>query len=144
MADHTEIDQVTTMVKVKREPVKLDARTALMVAHKKANAQSVVSSKRRWRPGRLAIREIRRYQKSTDCLIPKACFQRLVRRVLQDQCAYFKYKFQKQAVMALQEASEAFVVQLFEDTLLCCIHAHRKTIKTKDMQLAKRIRDRRC
>ncbi|KAK6045866.1 core histone H2A/H2B/H3/H4 [Cooperia oncophora] len=88
--------------------------------------------------GKVALREIRRYQKSTELLIRKLPFQRLVREIAQD----FKtdLRFQSSAVMALQEASEAYLVGLFEDTNLCAIHAKRVTIMPKDIQLARRIR----
>ncbi|CAL4252428.1 unnamed protein product [Meganyctiphanes norvegica] len=91
------------------------------------------------RPGTVALREIRRYQKSTELLIRKLPFQRLVREIAQD----FKtdLRFQSSAVMALQEASEAYLVGLFEDTNLCAIHAKRVTIMPKDIQLARRIRE---
>ncbi|RXG55334.1 histone H3.2 [Armadillidium vulgare] len=77
--------------------------------------------------------EIRRYQKSTELLIRKLPFQRLVREIAED----FKtdLRFQSSAVMALQEASEAYLVGLFEDTNLCAIHAKRVTIMPKDIQL---------
>jgi histone H3 len=96
----------------------------------------------RYRPGTVALREIRRYQKSTDLLIRKLPFQRLVREIAQD----FKsdLRFQSSAIMALQEASEAYLVGLFEDTNLCAIHAKRVTIMPKDIQLARRIRGERC
>ena len=92
----------------------------------------------RWRPGALALREIRRYQKSTELLIRKLPFQRLVREIAQS----FKteLKFQAAALGALQEAAEAFLIGLFEDTNLCAIHAKRVTIMPKDIQLARRIR----
>ena len=96
---------------------------------------------RRYRPGTVALREIRKYQKTTDLLIKKAPFQRLVREVSQDFKA--DLRFQSSAVMALQEASEAYLVGLFEDTNLCAIHARRVTIMPKDMQLARRIRGER-
>ena len=96
---------------------------------------------RRYRPGTVALREIRRYQKTTDLLIKKAPFQRLVREVAQDFKA--DLRFQSSAVMALQEASEAYLVGLFEDTNLCAIHAKRVTIFPKDIQLARRIRGER-
>ena len=97
---------------------------------------------RKYRPGTVAMREIRRYQKTTDLLIKKAPFQRLVREVAQD----FKtdLRFQSSAVVALQEASEAYLVGLFEDTNLCAIHAKRVTIMPKDIQLARRIRGERA
>uniref|UniRef100_A0A8C5EWY7 Histone H3 n=1 Tax=Gouania willdenowi TaxID=441366 RepID=A0A8C5EWY7_GOUWI len=89
-------------------------------------------------PGTVALREIRRYQKSTELLIRKLPFQRLVREIAQD----FKtdLRFQSAAIGALQEASEAYLVGLFEDTNLCAIHAKRVTIMPKDIQLARRIR----
>ena len=98
--------------------------------------------KHRFRPGTVALREIRRYQKTTDLLLKKAPFQRLVREISQD----FKgdLRFQSAAVLALQEASEAYLVGLFEDTNLCAIHAKRVTIMPKDMQLARRVRGERA
>lgn len=95
--------------------------------------------KRRYRPGTVAIREIRKFQKSTELLIRKLPFQRLVKEIAQD-IASTPLRFQSLAILALQEASEAFLVGLFEDTNLCAIHAKRVTIMTKDMQLARRIR----
>lgn len=98
---------------------------------------------RRYKPGTVALREIRRYQQSTDLLLLKLPFQRLVREI----CEYIlpfhvarEMRWQSQAIMALQEASEAFLVHLFEDTNLCAIHAKRVTIMQKDMQLARRLR----
>jgi len=92
----------------------------------------------RYRPGEVALREIRKFQRSTELLIRKLPFQRLVREIAQD----FKtdLRFQSSAILALQEASEAYLVGLFEDTNLCAIHAKRVTIMPKDMQLARRIR----
>ena len=109
-------------------------------ASRKAKTEGVKKA-RRYRPGTVAIREIRRYQKSTDLLLRKAPFQRLVREVAQDFMN--DLRFQSSAVMALQEASEAYLVGLFEDTNLCAIHALRVTIMPKDMQLARRIRGER-
>ena len=88
----------------------------------------------------MALREIRRYQKSTK-LIRKLPFQRLVREIAQDFKTDLRFY---SAVMALQEASEAYLVGLFEDTNLCAIHARRVTIMPKDIQLAHRIRGERA
>lgn len=96
----------------------------------------------RYRPGTVALREIRKYQKSTDLLIRKLPFQRLVREVASDFAT--DLRFQSTAVLALQEAAEAYLVGLFEDTNLCAIHARRVTIMPKDMQLARRIRGERA
>eukprot|EP00928_Gymnodinium_smaydae_P090323 TRINITY_DN7414_c0_g1_i4.p2 TRINITY_DN7414_c0_g1~~TRINITY_DN7414_c0_g1_i4.p2 ORF type:complete len:138 (+),score=49.58 TRINITY_DN7414_c0_g1_i4:121-534(+) len=95
----------------------------------------------RFRPGTVALREIRKYQKSTELLIRKLPFQRLVRELTQDLKS--DLRFQSQAVLALQEAAEAYLVGLFEDTNLCTIHAKRVTIMPKDMQLARRLRGER-
>ena len=90
---------------------------ATKAARKSAPATGGVKKPHRYRPGTVALREIRRYQKSTELLIRKLPFQRLVREIAQD----FKtdLRFQSSAVMALQEASEAYLVGLFEDTNLC-------------------------
>ncbi|CAG0904866.1 unnamed protein product [Darwinula stevensoni] len=102
---------------------------ATKAARKSAPATGGVKKPHRYRPGTVALREIRRYQKSTELLIRKLPFQRLVREIAQD----FKtdLRFQGSAVMALQEASEAYLVSLFEDTNLCAIHAKRGKVKGK-------------
>lgn len=111
---------------------------ATLAARRSAPASGGVRKPHRYRPGTVALREIRRYQKSTELLIRKLPFQRLVREIAQD----FKtdLRFQSSAVVALQEASEAYLVGLFEDTNICAIHAKRVTIMPKDIQLARRIR----
>lgn len=111
------------------------------LVRKSAPGTGGVKKPHRWRPGTVAIREIRRYQKSTELLLRKLPFQRLVREIAQD----FKndLRFQGTAILALQEASEAYLVSLFEDTNLCAIHAKRVTIMPKDIQLARRIRGER-
>ncbi|KAF8248865.1 histone-fold-containing protein [Wilcoxina mikolae CBS 423.85] len=109
--------------------------------------------KRRIRPGNLALREIRYYQKSTDLLIQKLPFVRLVREVaasytdgahlgfgLNTAANGGVHRFQSTALAALQEAAEAYMVHLFEDANLLAIHAKRVTIMQKDIQLARRIR----
>lgn len=95
----------------------------------------------RWRPGTVALREIRKYQKSVDFLIQRGPFQRLVREIA--QAFNGEMRFTSNALGALQEASEAYLVGLFEDTNLMAIHAKRVTIMVKDMQLARRIRGER-
>ena len=99
-----------------------------------------VRKPRRFRPGTVALRQIRKYQASTDHLIRRAPFQRLVREIAQDAENLTKIRFQSTALLALQEASEAYLVGLFEDTNLCAIHGRRVTIMPKDMRLALRIR----
>ena len=115
---------------------------ATKAARKSAPGAGGGKRQHRFRPGTVALREIRRYQKSTDLLIRKLPFQRLVREIAQD----FKndLRFQGSAILALQEASESYLVSLFEDTNLCAIHAKRVTIMPKDIQLARRIRGERA
>ena len=108
------------------------------VARKTAPIPMNIKRPRRYRPGTLALREIRKFQKSTDLLIRKLPFQRLVREIALNYKS--DLRFQTQAILALQEACEAYIVKLFEDTNLCAIHAKRVTIMAKDMILAKRIR----
>ncbi|KAI2645617.1 Histone H2B [Labeo rohita] len=104
---------------------------ATKAARKSAPATGGVKKPHRYRPGTVALREIRRYQKSTELLIRKLPFQRLVREIAQD----FKtdLRFQSSAVMALQEASEAYLVGLFEDTNLCAIHAKRFVVNGRTL-----------
>jgi len=106
-----------------------------------APATGGIKKPHRYRPGTVALREIRKYQKSTELLVRKLPFQRLVREIAQD----FKsdLRFQSTAILALQEAAESYLVGLFEDTNLCAIHAKRVTIMPKDIQLARRIRGER-
>jgi histone H3 len=114
---------------------------ATKASRKQAPFTGGIKKPHRWRPGTVALREIRRYQKSTDLLIRKLPFQRLVREIAQS----FKndLRFQSTAILALQEAAEAYLVALFEDTNLCAIHAKRVTIMPRDIQLARRIRGER-
>lgn len=95
----------------------------------------------RWRPGTVALREIRRYQKGTELLIRKAPFQRLVRELATSQKEGLR--FQSSAVLAIQEASEAYMISLLADTNLCAIHAQRVTIMPRDVKLARRLRGER-
>ena len=82
--------------------------------------------------------EIRRYQKTSELLITKLPFQRLIREIAQD--CKTDLRFQSSAIMALQEATEAFLIGLFEDTNVCAIHAKCVMIMPKDVQLARHIR----
>lgn len=93
------------------------------------------------RPGSVALREIRKYQKSSELLIRKLPFQRLVREVAAGlNMLQNGVRFQSHALLALQEAAEAYLTSVFEDSNLCAIHARRVTIMPKDIQLARRLR----
>ena len=97
----------------------------------------------RFRPGTAALREIRRYQKSTELLIQRAPFQKIVRSIAYDVASpsiASSLRFSSTALLALQEAAEAHLVGLFIDAQMCAIHAKRVTVMPKDMDLARRIR----
>jgi histone H3 len=113
-------------------------QVATKAARKYNAAAGGIKKPHRFRPGVVALREIRRYQKSTEFLIRKLPFQRLIREIATD----FKtdLRFQSAAVSALQESAEQYLVGLFEDTNLCAIHAKRVTIMPKDVALARRLR----
>ncbi|KAF9446954.1 histone-fold-containing protein [Macrolepiota fuliginosa MF-IS2] len=120
-----------------------DPRPSISIA---ASAPAPVRKPHRFRPGTVAIREIRKYQKSTDLLLRKLPFSRLVKEIAEDMTTDLNeygdsgLRWQSSALLALQEAAEAYLVHLFEDANLCAIHAKRVTIMPKDIQLARRIR----
>ena len=110
---------------------------ATKAARKSAPATGGVKKPHRYRPGTVALREICRYQKSTDLLVCRLLFYCLVREIAQD--FHSDLRFQSSAILATQEASEAYLVGLMEDTNLCAIHAKRVTIMPKDIQITRRI-----
>eukprot|EP00804_Cyclotella_cryptica_P000799 CCRYP_001053-RB/>CCRYP_001053-RB protein AED:0.13 eAED:-0.16 QI:0/-1/0/1/-1/0/1/0/189 len=110
---------------------------ATKVARKSAPAAGGCKKPHPYCPGTVALREICKYQKSTDLLIRKLPFQRFLREVMQDFRGDMHY--QATALAASQEASKAYLIGLLEDTNLCAIHARRVTIMPKDMQLSLRI-----
>ena len=135
---------------IKAHLAKLKKDTAKKMATKAAKKSGMkapkggVKKRYRYRPGTVALKQIRQYQKSTELLIRKLPFQRLVREIASDSEVILsplcgKVRFQSAAIMALQEASEAYLVGLFEDSNLCAIHAKWVTIMPKDIQLARRI-----
>ncbi len=103
--------------------------------------QAEKDKKKRYRPKSVALREINKYRKSTELLIRKLPFQRLVREITEEIKS--QTRFQSAALEALQEAAEAYLVGLFEDTNMCASHAGRVTIMPRDMVLARRIRGER-
>ena len=109
------------------------AKAARKAARKSKGALGGVKKPHRFRPGTVALREIRKYQKSTELLIRKAPFARLVREVTSDYKTDIRYK--SEALEALQEAAEAYIVDLFERANRCAIHAKRQTITENDVRL---------
>ena len=132
------------LAKKREEECKKAAARAAKSSRQKA-PKGGVKKHYRYQPETVALKQIRRYQKTMELLIRKLPFQRLVQEIASDDevirsplCG--KVRFQSAAIMALQEASEAYLVGLFEDSNLCAIHAKRVTIIPKDIQLARRIR----
>ncbi|XP_013602731.1 PREDICTED: histone H3-like centromeric protein HTR12 isoform X2 [Brassica oleracea var. oleracea] len=93
----------------------------------------------RYKPGTVALREIRHFQKTTKLLIPAASFIRQVRSVTQIFAPPDVTRWTAEALMAIQEAAEDFLIGLFSDAMLCAIHARRVTLMRKDFELARRL-----
>ena len=111
-------------------------RQARQVAKQAAKTRKNVGKKMKpyqYRPGMMALYEIQRYQKTTDLLIRKLPFQRLVR--VTAQCFRSDLYFQANAIMALQQAVKSYLAGLMEDTNLCAIHPKHVIIMPKDIQL---------
>lgn len=110
---------------------------ATLMRRKLAPATGGVKKPQRYRPGTVALREIRKYQNTVKLLIPKAAFCRLVKEIGQDYRTDMRW--QSSAMLALQEAAEIFLVQNFENANLIAIHAKRVTITPKDLQLSRKL-----
>jgi histone H3 len=133
-----------TMVRAKRAAHKsvCPKPTDSHIIVARPDEHDVTRKSRRYRPGTVALREIRLFQKSTGLLIHRLPFRRLVCEILQG--LEHGFRMQSSAVLALQEACESYIVSLFEDSNLCCIHAGRTTIKVQDIRFARRIRGERA
>jgi histone H3 len=114
---------------------------ATKASSKSAPATGGVKKPHRYRPGTVALREIRRYQKSTELLLRKLPFERLLREIVQDFCS--DLRFTRSSFLAAQEATESYMIRLFEGANMCAIHAKRVTILPCDIHLARRIRGER-
>lgn len=125
------------------KPMPPRKKFATKAARKSEPTASKPKKPHRYRPGTVALREIRKYQKGTELLIRKAPFSRLCREIIESDMKK-DLKLQSTALLALQQAAESYLIGLFEDTNLCAIHAKRVTIMPKDIQLARRIRGERA
>ncbi|GKV05367.1 hypothetical protein SLE2022_347660 [Rubroshorea leprosula] len=111
-------------------------------ASRTGDAQATSGKKRkphRFRPGTVALREIRHYQRTWKHLIPAASFIRQVRAISQNLAPPHISRWTPEALVVIQEAAEDFLVQMFGDAMLCAIHAKRVTLMQKDIQLARRL-----
>ncbi|CAI4233094.1 unnamed protein product [Auanema sp. JU1783] len=119
-------------LETKRKLIKKIQHRQIQVKTKKPSAR-----------GSLALKEIRKYQKTTNLLIPRLSFQRVVREIANNMSTSHELRWQSDAISALQEAAETYLTLLFEDSNLAAIHARRVTLMPRDMQLVRRIRGER-
>ncbi|KAJ0053782.1 hypothetical protein Pint_00567 [Pistacia integerrima] len=106
-------------------------------SRRRTNAQSSATTRKphRYRPGTKALREIRMFQKSTKLLIPAASFIREVRAITYRIAPPDVNRWTAEALLAIQEAAEDFLVHLFEDAMLCAFHAKRVTLSKQSEKL---------
>ena len=134
-----------TPVKGGKQPQK---HLSWKLLHLGATPTGGIKKPHHYRPGMVALREIRRFQKSTECLIKRSPFQKLIREISQKYqiCPQgpatpsMQVRFQSTTIAALQEAAEKFIVGVFEDIKLLTVHAKRVTVMPRDIRLALRIR----
>ena len=126
------------MPKNKSQPMKSGAKRGAAKGGVKG-AEDDEKKKRRNRPGTVALREIKKYQKMEDKrLCAKAPLLRRIRDLMSTHDP--EMRIQAVALEAVHEAVEAYMVNMLEDANLCCIHAKRQTLMKKDISLAMRIR----
>ena len=112
---------------------------AVKAARKTSTAQGGVKRTTRGKPGQVAVREIRKLQRSSELLIRKLPFQHLVRDIADKQKS--EVRFQQKALLALQEAAETYLIGYFQDAVSVAVHANRVTLMPKDMKLVRKIRN---
>ena len=129
------------MARVKKHPVRVSSFCICFKAMTHAISFHLFFSPqtKRSKPGEAALREIRQQQRSTKLLFSKLGFSRLVREISND-VASEPFRWTALALLAVQEASEDFLVHLLEDCNLCALHRKAVTVMVQDMQLSRRIR----
>ena len=134
----------TVAAKAARKTVSAKAARRLPYNRRSAPTTGGVKKPHRYRPGTVALREIRRYQKSTNLMIPKMPYVKLLREITQDQCKQPKdgndYRWQGAAILATQTAAEDYLTVQLEDANVCALHSKRVTVMPKDIQLVRRIK----
>ncbi|KAK6017301.1 core histone H2A/H2B/H3/H4, partial [Ostertagia ostertagi] len=131
---------------IKKQPIPLNRKleTKRQLRSDKDESSAVIKAKKRSRPGVKALKEIRHLQRTTELLIPRLSFQRVVRdianKITAERGIKEDYRWQSNALLALQEAAEVYLTCLFGDTNLAAIHARRVTIMNRDIELVRRIR----
>ena len=97
------------------------------------------AKKRRWRPGTVALRQIRRLQRSTKLLVPKLPFATIIRAVDKDLHDGVSHRFQQSALDALQEAAESYLDEVFKNSCAISINGKSITLKARDMRCAVQV-----
>ncbi|KAL0934076.1 histone H3 [Colletotrichum truncatum] len=139
LARRTDTGQPPTIAR--KDQLNFALKKQLKAARKKPVQITKRQKVRRWRPGTNALREIRKYQKTTNLLIPRSSFARVVREITLDLPLRNRHKirYQSMAIEALHEMSEQFLINMFENANLCAIHAKRVTLQKKDLDLVKQL-----
>ena len=132
-------------VSVARKTVSAKAARRLPYNRRSAPTTGGVKKPHRYRPGTVALREIRRYQKTTNLLIPKICYQRFLREISSDpnKCSQRSdgpFRWQGSAILATQTVAEDYLTVQLKDANVCALHSKRVTVMPKDIQLVRRIK----
>lgn len=125
------------MARVKQLEVRAGGKRPAKTVTGKSIPSTLSQTKPKFKPGTAALREIRKYQKSSDLLIRKQPFQRLVRHL---SSFNDELRFQSAALVIFQEAAENFLVGLLEDAYRCAVHAKRVTLLPRDLVLIYKIK----
>lgn len=108
-------------------------------------AASVVRRRRRYKPGTVALREVRRYQRGTDLLIRRLPYQRFVRSVADTHASGTNnaegLRFQGAAIDLLQEASENYLISCLIDAKKLSAHANRIGVNKRDIAMVLEVRN---
>lgn len=127
----------------------LNAAIDMRASHNYSEFNKIVGG--RFRPGTVALRNIRKYQKTTNLLLPKLTFQRLVREIVTATSSgrALEYKgekirYEEDFFIALQTLCENYLIELFKDANLVAINSDRLTVSPKDINLVRRIKGERA
>jgi histone H3 len=144
MALHKQISSKTIMARTKQTANANSAyakKSPFRMILKRAFQSKLAGARKpiRFKPGTVALRQIRKLQRTCDLLLPLQPFQRLIREI----ALSFKsdLRFEREALLAIQEAAEAHIICMFQHTQNLAIHSGRKTIQDKDLSLALHIRE---
>jgi len=134
------ISQQSIMARSKAVPKQNVKGSEIVAKPPTAGADAVKADrkKRRYRPGTVALREIRRYQRSTDLLIGKAPIERLIHDIDRDLHAV-PHRFKRSAISAIHLSAEEYLQSLFKNTIKVALNSKSQTIRPQDMDIAKEM-----